>query len=321
MAARGKELERGLGGGPARAQAVGQRGGIGVARHAGGHALPAFEDLLRAGEARARQPGRLQAVGRGLGGVQLLGIRGVAQELPQARGLRAGRAQRLVDAFGIQVVELGHRGRGGERADGARGVEHGVVRAAHELADADAGLIAGDRRQQHLGAGLAFGLRRGDDGREHHRGRVQHRAVVHVVLLDHVRRSAVDQRGEVGRGAAPVDQHFGVALARPHGGGEFLQAAHGRGVLAGDGRGNPVKEQVLGALDHGGGHVRELEIGQELAQLAGRVVGVCGLAHAGSDAELDSWKRKDARRSLRDGRAWCVQMVCLSASAAMSPTE
>ena len=74
-----------------------------------------------------------------------------------------------------------------QRADRARGVEDAVVRAAHEFADADAGLVAGNRCQQHLGAGLAFGLRRRHHGREDHGGRVQHRAVVHVVLLHHVR--------------------------------------------------------------------------------------------------------------------------------------
>ena len=42
--------------------------------------------------------------------------------------------------------QMAGRGRGGEGAGGAGGVEDPVVRAAEELADADADLVAGDRR-------------------------------------------------------------------------------------------------------------------------------------------------------------------------------
>ena len=92
VAARGVELERGFQQRPAHAQTVDKFCRIGVARHAGGHALRALQDAPGAGEAIARQEGGRQPVAGRLGGVQLLGIGGVAQELPQPGGLRPGRA-------------------------------------------------------------------------------------------------------------------------------------------------------------------------------------------------------------------------------------
>ena len=95
VAAGGVELERRFEQRPARAEAVDEPCRIGVGGHAGRHALLALEDALRAGEAVPGEEGGGQPVGGGLGGVELLGIGGVAQELPQPRGLRAGRADRM----------------------------------------------------------------------------------------------------------------------------------------------------------------------------------------------------------------------------------
>ena len=50
----------------------------------------AFEDALRAGEAVVREIGSEEPIRRSLGGVQLLRVGGIAQELPESGGLRAG---------------------------------------------------------------------------------------------------------------------------------------------------------------------------------------------------------------------------------------
>ena len=57
VAAGGVEFERGLGQRPACAQAIHQLARVGVAGHAGGHALWAFQNAARASEATLRQVG------------------------------------------------------------------------------------------------------------------------------------------------------------------------------------------------------------------------------------------------------------------------
>ncbi len=172
MAAGGMELERGFRQRPAAAEAIGKCARIGVFRHPGGHALLAFEDVLRAGQAVFRQVGRKQAIGGGLGGVQLLGVGGVAEELPEAGGLGAGTAQQMGELLLVEIHQLAHRHSGGQGADGRGGVEDPVMRAAEEFADANARLVAGDRGHQQLAARFAQVLRGRQRGREHHGGRV-----------------------------------------------------------------------------------------------------------------------------------------------------
>lgn len=169
VAARGVVFERGLGQGPALAQAVEQPAGVGVAGHAGGQALRALEDALRAGEAVLRQVGRRDARGGGVRGVQLLGVRGIAQELPQAGRLRARRAQGMQHLRGVEPQQMADRDGGGQGADRGGGMEDPVVRTAEEFADADAGLIAGHRRGQQVAAAAAKRLRDRQRRREYHR--------------------------------------------------------------------------------------------------------------------------------------------------------
>ncbi len=57
MPAGGVELERGFRQRPARAEPVGQLARLGIAGHARRHALLAFEDVLRAGQAIGGQVG------------------------------------------------------------------------------------------------------------------------------------------------------------------------------------------------------------------------------------------------------------------------
>ena len=217
---------------PAAPQAVGEPRGIGVLRHARGHALLAFEDPLRAGESFARQASREQAVGGCLGGVELLGVGSVAQEFPKPRGLRARRAERTLGAVGVEFEELGGRRRRGERARRPGRVEHRVMRAAEELADADARFVTGDRRQQELPARSLLRLRQGQHRGEHHRTGVQHRSVVHVVLLDDVRGCAVDEGGAPRAATAPIGEDFAGPRRRPRLPRERLQSAHRPRILA-----------------------------------------------------------------------------------------
>ena len=93
MAAGSVVFERCLGRGPARPQAIGQLGRVCVTGHAGGHALRTFKNLRRPGKTVTGQTGRHQARSRGMRGVQLFGVSGGAQKLPQPGGLRAGRSE------------------------------------------------------------------------------------------------------------------------------------------------------------------------------------------------------------------------------------
>ncbi len=90
MTARGMVFERGFSRRPAAAEPVGELAHIGIARHAGGHALRAFQNLGRAGETVFGQISRHQTSASGMRGVQLFGVSGSAQEFPQARRLCAG---------------------------------------------------------------------------------------------------------------------------------------------------------------------------------------------------------------------------------------
>ncbi|KAG0760623.1 hypothetical protein G6F22_019080 [Rhizopus arrhizus] len=121
------ELERGFSQRPALPQAVAELGRVGIGGHAGRHALRTFQDVAGAGEALARQIRGSDAVGCRLGGVQLLGIGGVAQELPKTCGLGAGRAQRVQHLFRRQLEQVAGGDCGGQGARRAGGVEDLVV--------------------------------------------------------------------------------------------------------------------------------------------------------------------------------------------------
>ncbi|MNN82153.1 hypothetical protein D3C81_1990570 [compost metagenome] len=69
VATRSVVLERGFHQRPASAQAVAQARRVGIAGHAGGHALFAFEDIACTAQAIGGQVGGQQAVGGGLGGM------------------------------------------------------------------------------------------------------------------------------------------------------------------------------------------------------------------------------------------------------------
>ena len=131
-----------------------------------------------------------------MGGVELLGVGRVAQELPEAGRLGAGRAEGMQHPLGRKPEQMAGGGSGGEGPRGAGGVEGPVVRAAEELADPDADLVADDRGRQQLATGPAERLRHRQGRREDDGGGMEDRAVVHVVLLGEMRGGRVHHRGE-----------------------------------------------------------------------------------------------------------------------------
>ena len=276
VAAAGVPLEGRFGRGPAGAEAIGQLRRIGIAAHAGRHALRAGKDVGRAGEAVLRQIGGHQAGAGRVRGVQLLAVGGGAQEFPQAGRLGAGGSESVQHLRGVQPQQLAHRRGRGKRAGRAGGVEHLVVRAAQELAHADADFVAGHAGGQELRAAGARGLRHRERRRKHHRRRVEHRAVVHVVLFGHVRGGGVGDGGQVGAAGATLGDHLArtarthMPRLRPHRLREARDAHHRPRAVAGHGRAEPVDQQVLGEADHGLRNRLEAQFGREAGQLFSR---------------------------------------------------
>ena len=186
-------------------------------------------------------------------GVQLLGVGGVAQEFPQPGRLRAGRAE------GVQ-----HLRRRSGAAGGPPRRRRPACRRCRWCGRPCSASGRGIRRRgcrprsprRWPPAGRAplsaHGLRHRQRRREHHRGGVEHRAVVHVVLLGEVRGRGVDHGRQQRAGAAAVDQHLADgpsrrahALRR-----SASMALHRPRALAGQRRAEPVEQQVFGAAQH-----------------------------------------------------------------------
>ena len=152
------------------------------------------------------------------------------------------------------------------------------MRAAQELADADADLVARNRRRQQLPPAGADGLRHRHGGGKDDRRRVEHRAVVHVVLLGHVRGRRVGHGSEVGAGPCASGDHFARARCghvaagrglRPHGHGEARDAFHRARPMAGHCGTEPVHQQVLGIAHDGLGNGVEAQLGSKGGELGG----------------------------------------------------
>ena len=203
VAAGGVELERGLGQRPARAERSISRAGsasldMPAARPCGPSRMRRAPVKPSAASQAAVNPAAAAcAVCSCLDRQRRAGT-------PQARRLRAGRAEGMQHLRRRQPEQPADRRRSRQRAGRARGVEDLVVRAAEELADADAHLVADDRGGSSSRAAATERLRRRERRREHHAARVEHRAVVHVVLLGEVRRCRVDHRGQQRAGAPAV---------------------------------------------------------------------------------------------------------------------
>ena len=143
------------------------------------------------------------------------------------------------------------------------------MRAAEEFADADADLVARDARGQQLLAAGAQRLGDGDRGGKHHRRRMEHGAVVHVVLLGEVRGGGVRHGREIGSGALARDDHLAGTFGRPHRFREAHDALDRAGALAGDGGCQPVDQQVLGLAHDRVRDLVEAQAGGEAGELGG----------------------------------------------------
>src|SRR6266542_6658588 len=124
--------------------------------------------------------------------MQLLRVRGVAQEFPQSRRLRAGRPERIEHLLRGQREQPADGVRRGDRSRSSRRVEDLVVRSAQEFADTDADVITSNGCGDQLASGALERLRDRERRRKHDRARMKYRAVVYVVLLGEMRRGGVD---------------------------------------------------------------------------------------------------------------------------------
>jgi hypothetical protein len=131
------------------------------------------------------------------------------------------------------------------------------VPAAEEFTDADADFVAGHAGGQQLLAARAQRLRRSHRRGKHHGGRVEHRAVVHVVLLGDMRGGGVGQRGQIGTGARASDDHLARTVGWPHRFRKAHDALDRASALASDGGSEPVDQQVLGLAHDRFGNVLE----------------------------------------------------------------
>jgi hypothetical protein len=193
----------------------------------------------------------------------------------------------VLHAIGVEPQQVADRCRGRQRARGAGGVKDLVVRSAEELADADADLVARHHGGEQLAARASERLGHGQRGREHHGRRVEHRAVVHVVLLGEVRRGRVDHGGEQRARAPAGDQHLRAAVERPHRAREGLDRLDRARTLAGQCRAEPVGEEVFGARDDGGRDGAEAQVGREGGKGSG-LVHVRHIASAARRAAMSS---------------------------------
>ena len=104
----------------------------------------------------------------------------------------------MLHALGIELKQMRNAGSGRKLARRSRRVEHLVMRASEKLTDAYAAFVTRNRCRDEFPARRAGRLRRREYRGKYHRARMEHRAVVQVVLLDEMRRRAVDERREHG---------------------------------------------------------------------------------------------------------------------------
>ena len=116
----------------------------------------------------------------------------------------------------IEIHQLAHANGCCQGADRGRGVKDAVVRTAKKLTYTNTGFVTGHCRNDQFAAGLTQVLGSGQNCREHYRRRMQHGAVVQVVLLHQVRAGTVNQRSEIRGAGFAADQDCGRSTGRAH---------------------------------------------------------------------------------------------------------
>ena len=261
--------------------------------------MRALQNVRRAGKTITRQASGHQACRRGVCSVQLFGIGGGSQKLPQSGRLRASRAKGVLHLHRAKTQQTAHRRGSRQRAGGAGGVKHLVVRAPQKFAYPDADFITRHCRRQQLLAAAAQRLRHRQGRRKHHGGRMEHRTVVHIVLLGHMRSRCVSHGRKVGAALASIDQHFGGGIGRPgrrpHAGGEAGDGFDRARTLAGHRRAEPVHKQVFDLAYHRGGNSIEFQTGGKGGKLR---------RGAGSRANWKACRHGQIIQLLRRKRLW-----------------
>ena len=200
-----------------------------------------------------REPeGRQRAAGREPG-VQGLGHR--PEVAPQPACHRAGDTERLPRGRDVEPVQLDERRKRGEEGERPGGVEAALVvlvRDTHaELAaDLDAQRVRFDERSSAHALAVQAGQHRGDD----HGARVRRHHREHVVEVERVPESPVDERGHLGARGLPGPKDGGRAgFAR-----RLHVAVERLGDLAagaGQDHRESVGDRLLRFLHRGGGQI------------------------------------------------------------------
>ena len=171
-----------------------------------GKPLCGFENVGAAAEA-ARREARRSDTGRGrVARVQRLAHR--AELRLQARGLRAGDAERARRRLGIETHQIRRGGRGAEAAERAGRVPAlRVVRTAEIAADDAFGIDAGRKRREQRRRPFVEMFSEREHGRRDRYGGVTVHRHMHIVVVVCVPGSAVDQCGLLDVDALAATDH------------------------------------------------------------------------------------------------------------------
>ena len=127
---------------------------VGAAEREGLHeAVARLDHVGRAVHAELGEQRGLDALARGVAGVQALDVGAAVDEGEQAGGGARRDAERVGDLLRVEAAQLGDRHRGAERADRAGRMEAALAQVGRAGArEADRDLVAGDHRLDQLRA-------------------------------------------------------------------------------------------------------------------------------------------------------------------------
>ena len=215
--------------------------------HGGEEPLSPFENGRRPLDPLLGQQGRQQAGVGGLGGMQVLGLRGIRKNFPKSCGLGAGESEGARGLPGIEAECASGGGRGAEGSDGAGGVPDFVVAGVDGRSQAQGDLVPGHEGGQQF---RPRGLRPASAGKgsrqDRSAGMVESGAVAVVELQGmggarvHQRRPKRLDRLQIAHPQGPA----GPVIDRRQG---EERLAQGRGE-SGGGIGKPVRKKLKGDL-------------------------------------------------------------------------
>jgi mono/diheme cytochrome c family protein len=190
-----------------------------------------------------------------------LGLRAVGEILEDAASEAAGDAERLSDRRTVEPAKPRcRRGRTKDAANRGRMEAAAMEHCGGCHADAGDDLVAGDEREEEIGAGRAHRLGGRDRRGSHHRAHVTHGIAVGVVEVEPVTQHAVGERRVRSRASLGDADHRGIgpASALAH------RLAPGRGdpeCMRREPATERVEEVQLGGGDDFGGDRRQTKPG------------------------------------------------------------